>query len=132
MKMLKYINYFYYSRYNLREKFEINKKVSEKTSKTFKEVEKIINNNYDYLFLSKLVEFIYLQITNILYINNVINVEYVDSKSLREILKLDEDGEKKFIRNIIKYFGKYKDEFSEDFDFMFDKIEKLEKIETKN
>ena len=47
MKMLKYINYFYYSRYNLREKFEINKKVSEKTSKTFKEVEKIINNNYD-------------------------------------------------------------------------------------
>lgn len=128
MKMLKYINYFYYSRYNLREKFEINKKVSEKTSKTFKEVEKIINNNYDYLFLSKLVEFIYLQITNILYINNVINVEYVDSKSLREILKLDEDGEKKFIRNIIKYFGKYKDEFSEDFDFMFDKIEKLEKI----
>ena len=132
MKMLKYINYFYYSRYNLREKFEINKKVSEKTSKTFKKVEKIINNNYDYLFLSKLVEFIYLQITNILYINNVINVEYVDSKSLREILKLDEDGEKKFIRNIIKYFGKYKDEFSEDFDFMFDKIEKLEKIETKN
>lgn len=132
MKMLKYINYFYYSRYNLREKFEINKKVSEKTSKTFKEVEKIINNNYDYLLLSKLVEFIYLQITNILYINNVINVEYVDSKSLREILKLDEDGEKKFIRNIIKYFGKYKDEFSEDFDFMFDKIEKLEKIETKN
>lgn len=132
MKMLKYINYFYYSRYNLREKFEINKKVSEKTSNTFKEVEKIINNNYDYLFLSKLVEFIYLQITNILYINNVINVEYVDSKSLREILKLDEDGEKKFIRNIIKYFGKYKDEFSEDFDFMFDKIEKLEKIETKN
>lgn len=132
MKMLKYINYFYYSRYNLREKFEINKKVSEKTSKTFKEIEKIINNNYDYLFLSKLVEFIYLQITNILYINNVINVEYVDSKSLREILKLDEDGEKKFIRNIIKYFGKYKDEFSEDFDFMFDKIEKLEKIETKN
>lgn len=132
MKMLKYINYFYYSRYNLREKFEINKKVSEKTSKTFKEVEKIINNNYDYLFLSKLVEFIYLQITNILYINNVINVEYVDSKSLRGILKLDEDGEKKFIRNIIKYFGKYKDEFSEDFDFMFDKIEKLEKIETKN
>lgn len=132
MKMLKYINYFYYSRYNLREKFEINKKVSEKTSKTFKEVEKIINNNYDYLFLSKLVEFIYLQITNILYINNVINVEYVDSKSLKEILKLDEDGEKKFIRNIIKYFGKYKDEFSEDFDFMFDKIEKLEKIETKN
>lgn len=132
MKMLKYINYFYYSRYNLREKFEINKKVSEKTSKTFKEVEKIINNNYDYLFLSKLVEFIYLQITNILYINNVINVEYVDSKSLREILKLDEDGEKKFTRNIIKYFGKYKDEFSEDFDFMFDKIEKLEKIETKN
>lgn len=132
MKMLKYINYFYYSRYNLREKFEINKKVSEKTSKTFKEVEKIINNNYDYLFLSKLVEFIYLQITNILYINNVINVEYVDSKSLREILKLDEDGEKKFIRNIIKYFGKYKDEFSEDFDFMFDKIEKLEKIEDKN
>lgn len=132
MKMLKYINYFYYSRYNLREKFEINKKVSEKTSKTFKEVEKIINNNYDYLFLSKLVEFIYLQITNILYINNVINVEYVDSKSLREILKLDEDGEKEFIRNIIKYFGKYKDEFSEDFDFMFDKIEKLEKIETKN
>lgn len=128
MKMLKYINYFYYSRYNLREKFEINKKVSEKTSKTFKEVEKIINNNYDYLFLSKLVEFIYLQITNILYINNVINVEYVDSKSLREILKLDEDGEKKFIRNIIKYFGKYKDEFSEDFNFMFDKIEKLEKI----
>lgn len=132
MKMLKYINYFYYSRYNLREKFEINKKVSEKTSKTFKEVEKIINNNYDYLFLSKLVEFIYLQITNILYINNVINVEYVDSKSLREILKLDEDGEKKFTRDIIKYFGKYKDEFSEDFDFMFDKIEKLEKIETKN
>lgn len=132
MKMLKYINYFYYSRYNLREKFEINKKVSEKTSKTFKEVEKIINNNYDYLFLSKLVEFIYLQITNILYINNVINVEYVDSKSLRGILKLDEDGEKKFIRNIIKYFGKYKDEFSEDFDFMFDKIEKLEKVETKN
>ena len=135
MKMLKYINYFYYSRYNLREKFEINKKVSEKTSKTFKEVEKIINNNYDYLFLSKLVEFIYLQITNILYINNVINVEYVDSKALREILKLDEDGEKKFIRGIIKYFGKYKDEFSEDFDFMFDKIEKLEKlekIETKN
>lgn len=132
MKMLKYINYFYYSRYNLREKFEINKKVSEKTSKTFKEVEKTINNNYDYLFLSKLVEFIYLQITNILYINNVINVEYVDSKSLREILKLDEDGEKKFIRDIIKYFGKYKDEFSEDFDFMFDKIEKLEKIETKN
>lgn len=132
MKMLKYINYFYYSRYNLREKFEINKKVSEKTSKTFKEVEKIINNNYDYLFLSKLVEFIYLQITNILYINNVINVEYVDSKALREILKLDEDGEKRFIRDIIKYFGKYKDEFSEDFDFMFDKIEKLEKIETKN
>lgn len=132
MKMLKYINYFYYSRYNLREKFEINKRVSEKTSKTFKEVTKIINNNYDYLFLSKLVEFIYLQIINILYINNVINVEYVDSKSLRKILKLDENGEKEFIRNIIKYFGKYKDEFKEDFDFMFDKIEKIEKIENKN
>ena len=132
MKMLKYINYFYYSRYNLREKFEINNRVSEKTSKTFKEVTKIINNNYDYLFLSKLVEFIYLQIINILYINNVINVEYVDSKSLRKILKLDENGEKEFIRNIIKYFGKYKDEFKEDFDFMFDKIEKIEKIENKN
>ena len=132
MKMLKYINYFYYSRYNLREKFETNKRVSEKTSKTFKEVTKIINNNYDYLFLSKLVEFIYLQIINILYINNVINVEYVDSKSLRKILKLNENGEKEFIRNIIKYFGKYKDEFKEDFDFMFDKIEKIEKIENKN
>lgn len=111
MKMLKYINYYYYSRYNMKDKFELNQKVSPKAKETFNEVEKIINNNYDYLFLSKLSELIYLQILNIFYFNNIVDIEYVRSNELREILKLDEEKEKEFIRNIVNYFGKYKDKF---------------------
>ena len=126
MKMLKYINYYYYSRYNMKDKFELNQKVSLKAKETFNEVEKIINNNYDYLFLSKLSELIYLQILNIFYFNNIIDVEYIKSNELREILKLDEAKEKEFIRNIVNYFGKYKDKFKEDFSFLDEVYEKDE------
>lgn len=126
MKMLKYINYYYYSRYNMRDKFELNQKVSSKAKETFNEVEKIINNNYDYLFLSKLSELIYLQILNIFYFNNIVDIEYVRSNELREILKLDETKEKEFIRNIVNYFGKYKDKFKEDFSFLDEVYEKDE------
>lgn len=126
MKMLKYINYYYYSRYNMRDKFELNQKVSSKAKETFNEVEKIINNNYDYLFLSKLSELIYLQILNIFYFNNIVDIEYVRSNELREILKLDETKEKEFIRNIVNYFGKYKDKFKEDFSFLDEVYEKNE------
>ena len=126
MKMLKYINYYYYSRYNMRDKFELNQKVSSKAKETFNEVEKIINNNYDYLFLSKLSELIYLQILNIFYFNNIVDIEYVRSNELREILKLDEAKEKEFIRNIVNYFGKYKDKFKEDFSFLDEVYEKDE------
>lgn len=126
MKMLKYINYYYYSRYNMKDKFELNQKVSLKAKETFNEVEKIINNNYDYLFLSKLSELIYLQILNIFYFNNIIDVEYIKSNELREILKLDEAKEKEFIRNIVNYFGKYKDKFKEDFSFLDETYEKNE------
>lgn len=126
MKMLKYINYYYYSRYNMRDKFELNQKVSSKAKETFNEVEKIINNNYDYLFLSKLSELIYLQILNIFYFNNIVDIEYVRSNELREILKLDEIKEKEFIRNIVNYFGKYKDKFKEDFSFLDEVYEKDE------
>ena len=126
MKMLKYINYYYYSRYNMRDKFELNQKVSPKAKETFNEVEKIINNNYDYLFLSKLSELIYLQILNIFYFNNIVDIEYVRSNELREILKLDEAKEKEFIRNIVNYFGKYKDKFKEDFSFLDEVYEKDE------
>lgn len=126
MKMLKYINYYYYSRYNMKDKFELNQKVSPKAKETFNEVEKIINNNYDYLFLSKLSELIYLQILNIFYFNNIVDIEYVRSNELREILKLDEEKEKKFIRNIVNYFGKYKDKFKEDFSFLDETYEKNE------
>lgn len=118
MKMLKYINYYYYSRYNMRDKFELNQEVSPKAKETFNEVEKIINSNYDYLFLSKLSELIYLQILNVFYFNNIVDIEYVRSNELREILKLDEAKEKEFIRNIVNYFGKYKDKFKEDFSFL--------------
>jgi|GEM_PF-3508189 hypothetical protein len=126
MKMLKYINYYYYSRYNMKDKFELNQKVSLKAKETFNEVEKIINNNYDYLFLSKLSELIYLQILNIFYFNNIVDIEYVRSNELREILKLDEEKEKEFIRNIVNYFGKYKDKFKEDFSFLDETYEKNE------
>lgn len=126
MKMLKYINYYYYSRYNMKDKFELNQKVSLKAKETFNEVEKIINNNYDYLFLSKLSELIYLQILNIFYFNNIVDIEYVRSNELREILKLDEEKEKEFIRNIVNYFGKYKDKFKEDFSFLDEVYEKDE------
>ena len=126
MKMLKYINYYYYSRYNMKDKFELNQKVSPKAKETFNEVEKIINNNYDYLFLSKLSELIYLQILNIFYFNNIVDIEYVRSNELREILKLDEEKEKEFIRNIVNYFGKYKDKFKEDFSFLDEVYEKNE------
>ena len=126
MKMLKYINYYYYSRYNMKDKFELNQKVSPKVKETFNEVEKIINNNYDYLFLSKLSELIYLQILNIFYFNNIVDIEYVRSNELREILKLDEEKEKEFIRNIVNYFGKYKDKFKEDFSFLDETYEKNE------
>ena len=126
MKMLKYINYYYYSRYNMKDKFELNQKVSPKAKETFNEVEKIINNNYDYLFLSKLSELIYLQILNIFYFNNIVDIEYVRSNELREILKLDEEKEKEFIKNIVNYFGKYKDKFKEDFSFLDETYEKNE------
>jgi hypothetical protein len=126
MKMLKYINYYYYSRYNMKDKFELNQKVSPKAKETFNEVEKIINNNYDYLFLSKLSELIYLQILNIFYFNNIVDIEYVRSNELRKILKLDEEKEKEFIRNIVNYFGKYKDKFKEDFSFLDETYEKNE------
>lgn len=126
MKLLKYINYYYYSRYNMKDKFELNQKVSPKAKETFNEVEKIINNNYDYLFLSKLSELIYLQILNIFYFNNIVDIEYVRSNELREILKLDEEKEKEFIRNIVNYFGKYKDKFKEDFSFLDEVYEKNE------
>lgn len=126
MKMLKYINYYYYSRYNMKDKFELNQKVSPKAKETFNEVEKIINNNYDYLFLSKLSELIYLQILNIFYFNNIVDIEYVRSNELREIIKLDEEKEKEFIRNIVNYFGKYKDKFKEDFSFLDETYEKNE------
>lgn len=118
MKMLKYINYYYYSRYNMREKFDLNQKLSSKAKDTFMIVEKIINNNYSFLLLSKLSEFVYLQILNIFYFNNIIDVEYIKSGELKESLELDEKQEKEFIKNIISYFGKYKNKFSEDFSYM--------------
>lgn len=118
MKMLKYINYYYYSRYNMREKFDLNQKLSSKAKDTFMIVEKIINNNYSFLLLSKLSEFVYLQILNIFYFNNIIDVEYIKSGELKESLELDEKQEKEFIKNIINYFGKYKNKFSEDFSYM--------------
>lgn len=118
MKMLKYINYYYYSRYNMREKFDLNQKLSSKAKDTFMIVEKIINNNYSFLLLSKLSEFVYLQILNIFYFNNIIDVEYIKSGELKESLELDKKQEKEFIKNIISYFGKYKNKFSEDFSYM--------------
>ena len=54
------------------------------------------------------------------------DIEYVRSNELREILKLDETKEKEFIRNIVNYFGKYKDKFKEDFSFLDEVYEKNE------
>lgn len=123
LRILKYINYYYYNKYELSEKVNPNVKVSDKSKKTLKMVESIINDNKEYVFLSKLAEFVYHQILNKLYLINVSDIELLKEDELREHLEINNIDEKEFVKRIVDFFGKYKKEFEDELSFKVNEVE---------
>lgn len=132
LRILKYINYYYYNKYELSEKVNPNVKVSDKSKKTLKMVESIINDNKEYVFLSKLAEFIYYQILNKLYLINVSNIELLKEDELREHLEINNIDEKEFVKRIVDFFGKYKKEFEDELSFKVNEVEYFSDENNKN
>lgn len=132
LRILKYINYYYYNKYELSEKVNPNVKVSDKSKKTLKMVESIINDNKEYVFLSKLAEFIYYQILNKLYLINVSDIKLLKEDELREHLKINNIDEKEFVKRIVDFFGKYKKEFEDELSFKVNEVEYFSDENNKN
>lgn len=132
LRILKYINYYYYNKYELSEKVNPNVKVSDKSKKTLKMVESIINDNKEYVFLSKLAEFIYHQILNKLYLINVSDIELLKENELREHLEINNIDEKEFVKRIVDFFGKYKKEFEDELSFKVNEVEYFSDENNKN
>ena len=132
LRILKYINYYYYNKYELSEKVNPNVKVSDKSKKTLKMVESIINDNKEYVFLSKLAEFIYYQILNKLYLINVSDIKLLKEDELREHLEINNIDEKEFVKRIVDFFGKYKKEFEDELSFKVNEVEYFSDENNKN
>lgn len=132
LRILKYINYYYYNKYELSEKVNPNVKVSDKSKKTLKMVESIINDNKEYVFLSKLAEFVYHQILNKLYLINVSDIELLKEDELRKHLEINNIDEKKFVKRIVDFFGKYKKEFEDELSFKVNEVEYFSDENNKN
>ena len=132
LRILKYINYYYYNKYELSEKVNPNVKVSDKSKKTLKMVESIINDNKEYVFLSKLAEFIYYQILNKLYLINVSDIELLKEDELKEHLEINNIDEKEFVKRIVDFFGKYKKEFEDELSFKVNEVEYFSDENNKN
>lgn len=132
LRILKYINYYYYNKYELSEKVNPNVKVSDKSKKTLKMVESIINDNKEYVFLSKLAEFVYHQILNKLYLINVSDIELLKEDELREHLEINNIDEKEFVKRIVDFFGKYKKEFEDELSFKVNEVEYFSDENNKN
>ena len=132
LRILKYINYYYYNKYELSEKVNPNVKVSDKSKKTLKMVESIINDNKEYVFLSKLTEFVYHQILNKLYLINVSDIELLKEDELKEHLEINNIDEKEFVKRIVDFFGKYKKEFEDELSFKVNEVEYFSDENNKN
>lgn len=132
LRILKYINYYYYNKYELSEKVNPNVKVSDKSKKTLKMVESIINDNKEYVFLSKLAEFVYHQILNKLYLINVSDIELLKEDELRKHLEINNIDEKEFVKRIVDFFGKYKKEFEDELSFKVNEVEYFSDENNKN
>lgn len=132
LRILKYINYYYYNKYELSEKVNPNVKVSDKSKKTLKMVESIINDNKEYVFLSKLAEFVYHQILNKLYLINVSDIELLKKDELRKHLEINNIDEKEFVKRIVDFFGKYKKEFEDELSFKVNEVEYFSDENNKN
>jgi len=132
LRILKYINYYYYSKYQLSKKVNFNIRVSEKSKKILKMVESIINDNKEYVFLSKLTEFIYYQILNKLYLINVNDIELLTVEELKEHIEKNNINEKEFIKRIVDFFAKYKKEFENELDFKANEVEYFSDKKEKN
>ena len=132
LRILKYINYYYYNKYELSEKVNPNVKVSDKSKKTLKMVESIINDNKEYVFLSKLAEFVYHQILNKLYLINVSDIELLKEDELRNHLEINNIDEKEFVKRIVDFFGKYKKEFEDELSFKVNEVEYFSDENNKN
>ena len=132
LRILKYINYYYYNKYELSEKVNPNVKVSDKSKKTLKMVESIINDNKEYVFLSKLAEFVYHQILNKLYLINVSDIELLKEDELKEHLEINNIDEKEFVKRIVDFFGKYKKEFEDELSFKVNEVEYFSDENNKN
>ena len=95
-------------------------------------VESIINDNKEYVFLSKLAEFVYHQILNKLYLINVSDIELLKEDELRKHLEINNIDEKEFVKRIVDFFGKYKKEFEDELSFKVNEVEYFSDENNKN
>lgn len=116
--LFRYINYYYFEKYEPFIENKIKYKPITKDGKIIKnEIENIINNMEDYILLAKISEFIYLQILHNFSLENIIDIEIATNEEIKSILNLNYNDvelkkESKYIKTIMNYYAEFLETFN--------------------
>lgn len=116
--LFRYINYYYFEKYEPFIENKIKYKPITKDGKIIKnEIENIINNIEDYILLAKISEFIYLQILHNFSLENIIDIEIATNEEIKSILNLNYNDvelkkESKYIKTIMNYYAEFLETFN--------------------
>ena len=120
--LLRYINYYFYEKYEpFIENLAKYKAISKEGEIIKREIENIINDMDEYILLSKVSEFIYLQILHKFSLDNTIDINLTTNEKIRELLiKKKENGnlkieESKYIKRIMGYYTEFLEIFEKEF-----------------
>ena len=117
--LFRYINYYYFEKYEPFIENKIKYKPITKDGKIIKnEIENIINDMEDYILLAKISEFIYLQILHKFSLENIIDIEIITNDKIKNILSLkygdveEQKKESKYIKIIMNYYAEFLETFN--------------------
>lgn len=117
--LFRYINYYYFEKYEPFIENKIKYKPITKDGKIIKnEIENIINDMEDYILLAKISEFIYLQILHKFSLENIIDIEIITNDKIKNILSLkygdveEQKKESKYIKTIMNYYAAFLETFN--------------------
>lgn len=123
--LFRYINYYFFEKYEPFIENSAKYKPITKDGEIIKaEIENIINNMHEYILLSKVSEFIYLQILHKFSLENIIDIEITTNDRIKETIKKYVGNganlkieESKYIKRILGYYTEFLENFNADFNF---------------
>ena len=123
--LFRYINYYFFEKYEPFIENSAKYKPITKDGEIIKtEIENIINNMHEYILLSKVSEFIYLQILHKFSLENIIDIEITTNDRIKETIKKYAGNganlkieESKYIKRILGYYTEFLENFNADFNF---------------